>query len=311
MNWDDLQIFVHVAREGGLSGAARKLGLSVPTTARRMLALEAATLQSLFVRSPSGYRLTDAGEMLYRKARVMESAARPIEEWLDRRGQRSTVRISAGTATTSFLSRYFRRLWQSGDPFRIALLPTESRLDIAHREIDIGIRNRPEDSGNLACRKLQILRFAPYRRRFAGPAETLEWVSLDTTSAVHPAARWVLSRDDIEICAWASSVTAVRDLVRAGVGMAVMPCLVGDSDPGLERAGPPIEELTETQWLVLHGDDRHRSDIRCVVDRITALYKDEAALLAGERPLAGEIATDFSGQAGEPNSGWARGTADT
>lgn len=78
INWDDLRIFLSVARAGGLSAAARQLGISVPTAGRRMLALEEATAQSLFLRSQSGYALTKEGEVLFSKARSMEAAARPL-----------------------------------------------------------------------------------------------------------------------------------------------------------------------------------------------------------------------------------------
>lgn len=66
-----------------------------------------------------------------------------------------------------------------------------------------------------------------------------------------------------------------------------MPCMVGDSDPRLARAGPIIEDLTEQQHLVMHDDDRHRPVMRRLIDRIVAVYDDNADLLAGLRPLRG------------------------
>jgi len=75
-------------------------------------------------------------------------------------------------------------------------------------------------------------------------------------------------------------------MIRGGAGIGVMPCFIGDRDPVLMRASDFIEELTETQWLVMHDDDRHRKEVRMVIDRITALFSDHAALLAGERPLS-------------------------
>ena len=56
--WDDLQLFLNVATEGGLSGAALRTGLSAPTIGRRMLTLERTTGRTLFVRSQQGYRLS-------------------------------------------------------------------------------------------------------------------------------------------------------------------------------------------------------------------------------------------------------------
>ncbi|MGI9504244.1 MAG: LysR family transcriptional regulator [Geminicoccaceae bacterium] len=286
LNWEDLRIFFHVAQGGGLSAAARQLDISVPTAGRRMLALEEATGRSLFLRSQSGYTLTKAGEALFSKVRSMEAAARPLEDWLSSEGARPLVRISAGTGTAGFLATNFTRLWQPDDPYRLAFVTTEARLDIAHREIEIGIRNRPAESGNLASRKLQQLRFAPFRNRHRQWPGEPDWVAIDASNARHPAAHWVLARDDIAISAWANSAATLRDMIRGGAGIGVMPCFIGDRDPVLVRAGGFIEDLTETQWLVMHDDDRHRKEVRIVIDRITALFSDHAALLAGERPLS-------------------------
>eukprot|EP01030_Chromulinospumella_sphaerica_P031879 gene31879-32556_t len=62
--WDDLKLFLHVASEGGLSGASLQTGLSAPTIGRRMFALERVLGRSLFVRSQQGYRLAHDGEIL-------------------------------------------------------------------------------------------------------------------------------------------------------------------------------------------------------------------------------------------------------
>ena len=75
-------------------------------------------------------------------------------------------------------------------------------------------------------------------------------------------------------------------MIRGGAGIGVMPCFIGDQDPVLMRAGGLIEELTETQWLVMHDDDRHQKEVRMVIERIRTLFADHAALLAGERPLS-------------------------
>ncbi len=65
-----------------------------------------------------------------------------------------------------------------------------------------------------------------------------------------------------------------------------MPCFIGDQDPGLRRAGELIGDLTETQWLVMHDDDRHREEVRFVIERTVTLFSEHTVLLAGERPLS-------------------------
>lgn len=285
--WDDLQIFFHVAESGGLSGAARALGLSPPTVGRRMLALEQTTGQALFERSQTGYGLTFAGQSLLKRVRAMQAAALPVQEFLSPDAKGATIRITAGTATAMFLASSYHRLCRPGDHFRVNFLTTEAVMDIAHREADLGIRNRPAEGGNLASRKMQMLRFAPYRAYGTSQPDLMEWVALDPSHARHPAGRWLHSRPDLPVCALANSVATVHELVRAGVGIGVMPCMSGDRDPALVRAGPIIEELTETQWLVMHADDRHLPHMRRAIDRIVDVFHENADLLAGLRPLRG------------------------
>lgn len=285
IRWDDLHIFSRVARAGGLSGASASLSMSVATIGRRMLALEHATGKSLFVRAQTGYRLTTDGRILLRKVQSMEASARPIAEWLAEDQDRPVVRISAGTWTASFLADNFMRLWNRNDPFRICFKATEARLDIVHREIEIGIRNQPAESGNVASRRLQDLAFAPFRARNLPEPVSDEWVAVGSEEAATRSARWMLAQRDAVICAWVNTPRLLHNIMRAGAGKGIMPCFIGDRDPTLERAGPLIDELAETQWLVMHNDDRHRPEVRRVIERISALAASHAPLLRGDRPI--------------------------
>lgn len=99
-DWQDLQLFLAVAREGGLSPAAKATGSSPATLGRRMLALERAIGRDLFVRHRRGYELTHEGKGLQAALRQVESdilrAAVPV-----RSHDVPMVKISAGTWTTN------------------------------------------------------------------------------------------------------------------------------------------------------------------------------------------------------------------
>lgn len=284
LDWDALHIFYHVAETGGLSGAARATGLSAPTVGRRMLSLEQQTGHSLFHRTQNGYALTPSGDALHQRVRAMYAAAAPIDALFSDTADTPLLRLSAGTGTAMFLADKIATLCRPEDPFRLHFLTTEATLDIAHREADLGIRNRPATAGNLASRRLGLVRFAPYRSWSVAQPEALDWVAMDPTAARHPASQWVHAQGH-PIRAFASSVATLHALVRAGAGIGVMPCMIADCDPGLARAGPVIEDLTEHQHLVMHGDDRHRPPLRRLIDRIVRIYEAHAELLAGARPM--------------------------
>lgn len=283
MNWNDLRLFYHVAEASGLSGAARATGVSAPTLGRRMLALEAQAGRALFVRAQTGYELTPAGAALLARVRAMEAAAVPVADFLGET-EAPMVRISAGTSTAAFLADRFSALQRPGDGFRLHFVTSESLLDISHRQIDLGIRNRPADAANLASRPLGRVAFAPYCSVSAPEPEALDWVALDPEVARHPASRWVHDSGK-PIRTIASSVATLGQLVRAGAGIGAMPCMVADCDPALARAGPVIDALTEEVYLVMHNDDRHRPHLRRLITRIVRLYEAAGDLLEGGRPL--------------------------
>src|SRR6266436_10372999 len=108
MDWNDVRIFLAVAREGSMRAAGRKLGLSQPTIARRLAAFEATFGgPTLFDRLPEGLHLNAAGEQLVPAAESVEDAVLTLER---RRAAASpvlsgTVRVSTGECAAGFLAR--------------------------------------------------------------------------------------------------------------------------------------------------------------------------------------------------------------
>ena len=294
ISWDDLKVFVQVAKHGSLAAAAKRLGISPPTAGRAMTALEEATGRSLFIRRQTGYGLTDDGQALFERAVTMEAQAKPIEEWARGSGARRLVRISAGTWTSHFIAENFGRLWSPEDGFAIEFRASERRLDIAHRHIDIGLRNSPPDDQSLAGRRTVSVAFAPFRARGHKGGGPLGWIAITPDSVGTRTGRWVLETQPDSIVAWANTPRMLFDLALAGVGQALLPCFAGDREPRLERAGPPVEALGEHQWLVVHHETRHRPEVRTAVERLAALLVEHRALFAGQRPLGGEASVGAS-----------------
>jgi len=139
-DWSDLQLFLAVARHGGLSPAAKDTGRSPATLGRRMQALERALGLCLFVRHDRGYELTGEGRALLEDLQDVD--ARLARVTTPKSAQaRPQVRLSAGTWTTLHLLSHIHML--QGDPpdLRLRFVSSEAVLDIAHREVVIGMRN--------------------------------------------------------------------------------------------------------------------------------------------------------------------------
>lgn len=285
-NWDSYQLFLEVARTGGLTGASAATALSPATIGRRMLDLEQELGRALFHRSQTGYRLTSDGQTLVDHLLEMEAAARKVEAWRQAADGGATVRIAAGTWVSWLLTENFSAIRMPGDAFGISLVIGEARANLNYRESDIGIRAFEPEENNLAARLLGEVAYAVYIRRNASQNDN-RWIAVGEEDAISAYLRWPYQNAASAIIATVNRPRSLPDLVRAGAGKAVLPCFVGDLDPGLDRCGGEFPELRHRQWIVMNAGDRHRPEIRTVADRMTKLLKSYTDLFAGKRASRG------------------------
>ncbi|CDZ62515.1 LysR family transcriptional regulator [Neorhizobium galegae] len=281
--WDDLKLFLHVASEGGLSGAAARTGLSAPTIGRRMLALERATGRTLFVRSHQGYRLAPDGETLLEHVRAMQKTADSIADWKAQAFAMPIVSIGADAWLSGFVSDHTSELRGREDRFRLCCKSLHRGLDFTYRETDVGIVGRRPESGNVAIRRSVTVAHCIYRVDSLAEDETMPWVSIGTESSHSPADKWVFQHHEADIRTWTNSPELLLRLIASGNGRGVLPCFIGDSASALVREGGIIAELTYTMWIVANDDDRHRPEVRQVIERLDALFKREAERFSGDQ----------------------------
>jgi DNA-binding transcriptional LysR family regulator len=297
MDWDDVRVFLAVARHGSLRAAGRALGLSQPTIGRRLASFEATFGgPTLFDRLPEGLRLNAAGEALTAAAEQLESAALALER---RRAAGSpalsgTVRVSVGEWAAIFLARSL------ADPLARSLAPgitlelVESRetANLARREADLAVRHHPPQSGNLYVAKLGTFGCAVYRRRGSkGDA----WVTYTEEQAHYPTARWVQERlreSGGAVAVRASGMPMQLAAIRAGAGRGILPCFAADEDPLLERASDLLPEVAAEYWVIVHRDLRRAACVRAVMDWVRRLFADHRDALAGTRAAPPSLAAE-------------------
>ncbi|CCM74468.1 putative HTH transcription regulator protein [Rhizobium mesoamericanum STM3625] len=283
MQWDSFQLFLQVARLGGLTGASASSGLTPATIGRRMLDLEHEIGKALFVRSQTGYSLTVDGQVLLDHLQDMEAAARKVDAWRQAGSVGATVRIAAGTWIAWLLTENFAAVRKPGDAFAVSLTIGEARANLNYRESDIGIRAFEPEESNLAARLLGEVAYAVYMRRNADGTDE-RWLAVAEGDAISNYLRWPHRNATGSIVATVNRPRSLLELLRAGTGKAVLPCFVGDLDPELQRFGGELPELRHRQWIVMNNEDRHRPEIRTVADRMTKLLKSYVDLFAGKRP---------------------------
>jgi len=259
LDWDDLKLFLAVARAGGLSAASEATGKSAPTLGRRMLALEAATGTELFRRLPRGYELTEDGTAFLAKAADLEAQIQPLLR--SAKDGRTVVKISAGSWMTYALCQNIRTIQRGDDTTCLRFISAEHVLDIGHREAVIGIRNRRPEQTGLACRMIGRVQFAGY----ATSKAIKPWVRVAVKT---PSALWLAAQSHNTVGIEVNAPRNALDLACAGIARAVLPTFIGDAQQGLVRVTAPISELAHNQWLVTHHEQRFQPKVRRVIDRI-------------------------------------------
>jgi DNA-binding transcriptional LysR family regulator len=289
MDWDDVRVFLAVAREGSMRAAGRALGLSQPTIARRLAAFEATFGGPiLFNRLPEGLRLNAAGKQLVPVAEGVEDAVLTLER---RRAAASpalsgTVRVSAGECAAGFLARCLSRTTTTPLPSGITLeLVDELRqtANLTRRQADMALRHEPPEGGDFYICKAGTFACAVYRRR---GADAGAWVTYTEEQAHYAPARWVqrqMEETEKPVALRASSMLMHLEAIRGGTGRGVLPCYVGNGHPLLERLTPPIPEIAAEYWIIVHRDLRRAACVRAVIDWVKALFVEERDVLAGNR----------------------------
>jgi DNA-binding transcriptional LysR family regulator len=286
-DWDDVRVFLAVAREGSMRAAGRALGLSQPTIARRLAAFEASFGgASLFDRLPEGIRLNAAGEQLVPAAESIEDAVLILER------QRAaaapalsgTVRVAAGECAAGFLARCLSGSTTTALPPGITLELVDElrqRANLVRRQADMALRHEPPEGGDFYISKAGTFACAVYRRR---GADARAWVTYTEEQAHYAPARWVqrqVEKTGKPVALRASSMLMHLEAIRAGTGRGVLPCYVGDGHPLLERLTPTIPEIAAEYWIIVHRDLRRSACVRAVIDWVKAVFAEQRDVLAG------------------------------
>lgn len=291
-NWDDLRVFLTLARDGTLTTAAKTLGVSHPTVARRVAALEAQIGARLFDRLPDRFVPTSAGEELLGDTEAMERAALSI----DRRSASlsdtvsGVVRLSAGEEISALLARHLPDLRARLTQIEFELSATHTALNLSRREADLLIREQVPDVGDIVARKLGRVAYAIYASPSLAVAKptlaalkAVPWVGFDDDHTYMPGQRWLQERlEGAKPAIRCNNWLVVHEAARAGAGFAVLPCYLGDPDGRLRRVGSPIADVFADQWLLVHRDLRALPRVRAVMDAMIELFHQERPLLEGK-----------------------------
>lgn len=292
---DDWLLVARVAEQASLVSAAQHLGISHATAFRRLGALEQRLGVRLFERRAGRYAATAAGEALAEAGREMQ--ARADAALLRVQGQdlrpQGLVRVASTEGVIGGLLLPLLPALRKALPDLNVLCSARNEFhNLSQREADLALRPATSPPGHLIGHRIGPLRHAVYAqrekaRRFRRASlDQQPWITLDDSAAGSQALMWVANVLPLEKVALRfSGLLMVRAACAQGLGLAVLPCFLGDPDPGLVRLGEPVPECDSELWLLSHPELRETVRVKALRQWLLKALHVQADLLAGTRLL--------------------------
>ncbi|WP_297514379.1 LysR family transcriptional regulator [uncultured Caulobacter sp.] len=290
LNWNDLRVFLAVARSAGLITAGRRLGLDPTTVGRRVGALETSLGVKLIERTTRGSILTSSGEALLEHAERVEAEMMAVSARLGASGPplSGTVRLSTPEAFGANLVAPAASLFHARFPeLQLELVPETRNVDMMRREADIAISLSRPTRGRVISEKLADYTLGLYASKdylaiHSAPAQLAElserplvWYIDDLIDV--PELRYL---DQVAAGAGtvfrSNSIAAQHAAVASGLGLGMLHRFAAEPDPRLRRVLPEVVSLQRSYWLSVHENLAHLPRIRAVRDFLLALVRSRA-----------------------------------
>jgi len=286
-NWDDMRIFLAVARAKGLSGAARTLKMDPATLGRRVARLELAVGAPLFVKSPQGYALTDLGQRMQDKAIEAEEAlALAMDEGQGgTRGLTGQIRIGSPDGVANYVLPQVVAAIQADNPgLEVQVLALPRMVNLSQREADMAVTVSPP-----AAQRLNVQAITDYKLHLAQRADALPINHLNDLKGrrivgyipdmIFDKELDYLGEIGPQTVALASNSVAVQvQMLRHG-GVGFVHDFALHVAPELRRVLVDQVSLTRTLYLVRHKSDRQSERLSRFAERLSTGIRAEVVRL--------------------------------
>lgn len=290
-NWGDLRVFLAVLRTGSTLAASKSLGMSQPTVARRIEALEHTLELTLFDRDTRGFRPTQAAERLALSAVSVEAAVEAFTAEAERTGRPNSQPIRITAPPVNFSANFAAILaeFRAAHPgTHFEFVSTYDVVDLASGEADVAIRmaHRITDE-RLICAKLTDVKRSLFASRAYAESNGLpaspddleghSFVVYDSSyrSTIND---WLLDRiDKAQIVSYASDPGSMIAALKAGLGIGPMTLSLAADHDDLVCCFDPPEGTSLPSWLVIGPDAYRRPEVRAFAaffaPRFRAIFK--------------------------------------
>ena len=290
MDWDDLRIFLAVARAESLSRAGRRLGMDASTVGRRVARLEGAMTAELFVKTPQGYALSPAGARLLPHAEAAEAALTGASEALTGdTGLSGQLRIGAPDGCANYLlPQVCAAICDAHPGLEIQIVALPRVVNLSKREADLAIAVSPPSTGRLTVQKL-----SDYRLHLAAHEDFLaahpirSRADLKGQRMIGYIADMIFDREldylaetGAETAVLSSNSVAVQmQAIRAGAGLGIVHDFALPFAPEVRRILTQEISLMRSFWLIRHADDRRSLRLTRLAEALARGLRREIARL--------------------------------
>ncbi|MFT5432939.1 MAG: DNA-binding transcriptional LysR family regulator [Myxococcota bacterium] len=263
VDWDDIRLFLSVARAGTSRLAGRELGISQSTVSRRLNRLEAHAGVHLFERHPAGLRLSEAGhDFLDGAVRMEEEFARLNAQVMGRdRRLSGQIRLSVPDMMVAPLAGILAEFSAQYPAVELEVIVENGYANLTHREADVALRLGTSAPDHLVGRRIAPASAAIYASpaylAAVEPSEDLarlDWIRWEEPWRTIPPERWM--DDNVAGCRVVARVNtnlAMVELMAAGAGLGFQLCYTADADSRLTRVSKPFD-FGLYVWLLTHPE---------------------------------------------------------
>ena len=291
-NWDDIRIFLAVARQGGLASAAHSLTVNHTTVARRLSALESELGLRLVVRTTAGATLTPQGSEFLRYAERMEAETLAAEQSLHSRDGSifGKVRLATREAVGAWLVCPKIHILLQHHPNLMLELVSEARaVNLLKRDADITVTLSYPSQNRVVVQKLTDYRLG----LFASHSYLQEHGPIDSVNDLraHNVIWYLDDVVDIQEQRYmqhivtssragfrASNILAQYVAMASGAGIGIIPVYHASLDANLVRILPDKVEEMRTYWLSVHPDSQNLPNVRAVMDFLIEVVREKKHL---------------------------------
>lgn len=284
-DWDDYRFLLAIYEAQNISRAAKQLNVNHATVSRRLASLEESLGARLFERKPEGYELTEAGLLMVSAANTMKNALADADQLV-----RANDQTLAGTVTFSAPENLLHTVilpkmgvFKADYPdICVNFDSADDIVSIQKHDADIALRVTAAPAEGLVGRRLVSRHLALYVAKdldASSVEDAHRWIG---RTGDQQTPKWVKNHyPDAQLAARVSSNAALHHAVRAGLGIAQLPCRIGDDDPLLRRVAPLKSEKDRDLWLLYNPNMRHTPRLQAFARFLTKLILAEKGLFDG------------------------------